>query len=174
MNNNENTATKRAEDDSTVSGKQGITGIETPESSESKIENLKNRASDVKEKVSANLSGAAEKVSANLSGAADTVHTKTDAVQENLIGKADKVGEFAQQAAGKVDEYAHQTVEKANQIGHKAADVLASSSDYIKNFDLEETKQQVKESFKEKPELTIAIAGIFGLLIGLLLGRKSK
>lgn len=174
MENNNTVAAKKAEDDLTVSGRQGITGIETPATTESKIENLKNKANDVKEKVTSNLSGAAEKVSANLSGAADTVHTKTDAVQENLSGKADKVGEFAQQAAGKVDEYAHQTVEKANQIGHKAADAIASSSDYIKNFDLEETKQQVRESFREKPELTIAIAGIFGLLIGLLIGRRNS
>lgn len=164
MENNENTAAKAVqEDDLSVSGRQGITGIENPDASKSKIENLKEKASEVKEKVSANLSGAAE-----------TVHTKTDAVQENLSEKADKVGEFAQQAAGKVDEYAHQTVEKANQIGHKAAEVIASSSNYVRNFDIEETKQQVRENFRERPALTVAIAGVFGLIIGLLIGRRNS
>ena len=164
MENKNNTAAQSAkENDLSISGRQGITGIEQPEDSNDKVENLKNKADEVKEKVTNNLSGAADKV-----------HTRVDSAQEFLDEKTDKAGELAKQAAAKANEYAHQTIDKANQIGQKAATAISSSSDYIRNFDLEETKQQVKESFKEKPELTVAIAGIFGLLIGLLIGRKSK
>lgn len=153
MEDKNNTAAKTAqENDLSVSGRQGITGIEEPNNSTDKVENLKNKANEVKEKVSANLSGAAK-----------TVHSK-----------ANKAGEYAQQAADKAGEYAHQAVDKANQFGHKAADAIASSSEYLKNFDLDEKKQQVKETFKENPGLTVAVAGIFGLLLGLLLGRKKQ
>ncbi|MEO8071936.1 MAG: hypothetical protein ABI686_01700 [Acidobacteriota bacterium] len=34
--------------------------------------------------------------------------------------------------------------------------------------------QKVKAKIKNKPELSIAIAGIFGLWIGLLIGRKNR
>ncbi len=102
------------------------------------------------------------KVSENMSVAADKVHQKSDTAQDFFSDKADLV-----------NEYAHQTIGKVNQIGHKAADVLSVSSEYVKNFDIAETRQQVKETIREKPGASLAIAGVFGLLIGLLMGRKK-
>lgn len=72
-----------------------------------------------------------------------------------------------------VNQYAQLTVEKANEIGNRAAEVFASSSDYLKNIDFEQTKQQIKNTITEKPALSLAVAGAFGVLVGLLIGRKS-
>lgn len=106
---------------------------------------------------------AKEKVSENLANAAGTVHTKADTAQEVLDEKADVL-----------NEYAHQTINKANQYGHRAADALESSSEYLKNFDYEETKDQIIETIREKPQIGFALAGILGLIIGLLLGRRNS
>ena len=156
MSNQANTATKQAKNDIE----------ETKSNVENKTENAVNKVKqEVQEKVQRigeTASNYKEKVSDNLAGAADKFHEKSDTAQGFLSDKADVI-----------NEYAHHTIEKANQIGHKAADALATSSDYVKNFDISETRQQVKASIKDKPELSIAIAGIFGLLIGLLIGRKK-
>ena len=69
---------------------------------------------------------------------------------------------------------AHQTIEKVNELGHRAGDVLNSSSEYIRNFDAEETRKQVKKQIQNNPGTSLAVAGIFGLLIGLLIGRNNK
>ena len=106
---------------------------------------------------------AREKVSANLINVAGSIHTNADNAQKILDEKADKF-----------NDYAHQALNKANQLGHRTADALDSSSNYIKNFDYEETKEQVIETFREKPQLGFALAGIFGLIVGLLIGRRSS
>lgn len=106
---------------------------------------------------------AKEKVSDNLANAAGTVHTKADTAQEVLDKSADVI-----------NEYAHQAINKVNEYGHRTADALESSSEYLKNFDYEETKEQVIETLREKPQIGFALAGILGLIIGLLLGRSRK
>ena len=104
-----------------------------------------------------------EKISDNVAGAAEKVDQKSNTAQVFLGDKADVI-----------NEYAYKTIEKANEIGHRAADVLAVSSNYVKNFDFAEARQQVTTTIKNKPELSIAVAGIFGLLIGLLIGRNKQ
>lgn len=89
--------------------------------------------------------------------------TKTNSFSDTATAYKEKVGEYAQQG-----------LEKANQYKQQAADALASSKDYIKNFDYSAAGQQIKTTVKEKPEVSIAIAGIFGLLIGLLIGRRTR
>jgi ElaB/YqjD/DUF883 family membrane-anchored ribosome-binding protein len=116
-----------------------------------------------KERIAEKLGEVKFKVSENLSGAAEKVHEKSDAAQDFLFDKTDKV-----------NSYAHQTIEKANHLGHRAADALDASSGYVKNFDLAETRQQVMETIKQRPEVSIAVAGVFGLLIGLLIGRSTR
>jgi ElaB/YqjD/DUF883 family membrane-anchored ribosome-binding protein len=104
-----------------------------------------------------------EKVSDNLLTAAEKVHEKSDTAQTYLDQKADSVNEFA-----------HQTIGKANEFGHRAAEALNTSSDYVRNFDFEETRGQLKTSIQKRPEVSIAIAGIFGLMLGLLIGKRAR
>jgi ElaB/YqjD/DUF883 family membrane-anchored ribosome-binding protein len=124
----------------------------------------------IKEKVSEQIINlqdktqfAKEKVSDNLSGAADVVHTKADQTQEFLDNKTDNFNAIA-----------HQTIEKVNELGHRAGDVLNTSSEYVRNFDAEQTRQQVKEKIQNNPGISLAVAGVFGLIIGLLIGRNNK
>lgn len=104
-----------------------------------------------------------EKVSGNISNAANKIHEKSDTAQEFFETRADNL-----------NEYAHQAIEKVNQFGHRAADALNNSTEYISNFDFDKTKQQVVGTIKEKPQIGFAIAGLFGLIIGLLLGRRNS
>lgn len=129
------------------------------EAAEKFRDEVKNRTDQLGE----SMGKAKVKVSDNLANAAESVHTKADSAQEYLDGKADKL-----------NDYAHQTIDRANQYGHRTADVLNNSSEFIKNFDLVETKDQLVETLREKPQIGLAIAGIFGLIIGLLIGRRSN
>lgn len=154
---NTNTGTKKAIEN----GSGEKTGI---------IEKVSETAGKIQEQVKAKTEQlgetagkAKEKVSDNLATAADTVHTKADSAQKVLDETADKAAE-----------YAHQAINKANQYGHRTADALSSSSEYIKNFDYEETKEQVIETLREKPQIGFALAGILGLIIGLLIGGRRK
>ncbi|HQU83541.1 MAG TPA: hypothetical protein PKY59_10465 [Pyrinomonadaceae bacterium] len=131
------------------------------------IEDVKNTA---KEKVGQYLetsgekiSNVKEKLSDNLAGAAEKLHKNSDSAQDYLNKKADQFNEIA-----------HEKIEKANQFGHRAAATLEGSSDYVKNFDFAEAGNKIKTTVKQKPQIGIALAGIFGLLIGLLVGRKTS
>lgn len=139
----------------------------TPNNAETAIENTAQAITDTGETSQAPFSekiGAfKEKVSDNLSDIAEKVHVRSDTAQNYLFEKSDKV-----------NSYAHNTIEAANQVGHRAGDALNASSGYIRNFDLAETRQQVMDTIKQRPEVSIAVAGVFGLLIGLLIGRSSK
>ena len=104
-----------------------------------------------------------ESVSGNLLNVADKVHQRSDTTQEFLDKKTDELNALA-----------HRTIEKANDLAHKAGDVLNSSSEFIKNFDIEETRKQVKTTVQENPGTSLVVAGVFGLLIGLLIGRNNK
>jgi ElaB/YqjD/DUF883 family membrane-anchored ribosome-binding protein len=115
-----------------------------------------------------------EKVSDNLLGAAETVHEKSDSAQDYLNQKADNLVEFTHQKADSVNEFAHQTIGKANHLGHRAAEALNTSSDYVRNFDFEDARTQLQRTIQQKPELSIAIAGIFGFAIGLLISRRAR
>lgn len=126
-------------------------------------ENIGDHVEKTVEQVENKVETIKDKVSNNLSHFADKVHQKADSGQSFLDDKAHSVGNIV-----------HQTVEKANKIGHRAADAISESSDYIKNFDLEGTKESVKAVIKERPEVTIAAAALLGLLVGFLVGRKTK
>lgn len=127
------------------------------------FDNISDSTESLKNKVVQKVGETKEKITENLSAAAGKFHETSDKAQEILEDKA-----------GNLNEYARQAIDKANQIGHRAADALNSSSEYINDFDFEKTKQQVVETIKEKPQIGFAIAGFFGLIIGLLLGRKTK
>lgn len=138
------------------------TGTATKQIKEN-IENVSESAENFKDKVVQKVGETKEKVTDNLSTVADKFHEKSDTAQEFLDTRADNI-----------NQYAHQAIDKVNQYGHKAADAINSSSEYLNNFDYESTKRQVVGTIKEKPQVGFAIAGIFGLLIGLLIGRRNS
>lgn len=109
------------------------------------------------------ISTVKESVATGLATAAERVHERADTTEEYLNSKADKVHEIAQH-----------TFERVNKAGHRTADMLAATSGYVKDLDLREKRQQLKSTISDRPELSIAIAGIFGLAIGLLLGRRTS
>ena len=156
MNNTNDTATKQAkENEANLKNDIAIKAQYT-------INKVKAQASNKAEQISEITATYKAKVSDNLSGAAKKVHQKSDTAQDFLSKQADKA-----------NEYTHQAIKKVNQISHRAADALKTSSEYVKNFDLAETTQQVKKTIKQKPGLSLGIVGIFGLLIGLLVGRRT-
>lgn len=138
------------------------TGTATKQVKEN-MENISESTENFKDKVVQKVGETKEKVTGNLSNLANKLHERSDTAQEFLDVRTDNF-----------NEYAHQAINKANQFGHRAADALNSSTDYINNFDFDKTKQQVVETIKEKPQIGLAIAGLFGLIIGLLLGRRNS
>lgn len=122
-----------------------------------------------KEKVEGNLDLATQKtedlkgrVSNNISNIADKIHHGADS------GKA-----FLDERVEKTNVLAHQALDKASQIGHQAADAISSSSEYIKNFDLENAKDSVKTAIKDKPEALVLAVGIIAFAVGYMVGKKN-
>ena len=138
------------------------TGTATKQIKEN-MENVSEPTENFKDKMAQKVGETKEKVTGNLSNLANKLHESSDSAQEFLDVRTDSF-----------NEYAHQAIGKANQFGHRAADALNVSTDYINNFDFDKTKQQVVETIKEKPQIGLAIAGLFGLIIGLLLGRRNS
>lgn len=123
----------------------------------------------VKEKIEENLESATDKaenlkgrVSDNISNIADKIHQGTDS------GKA-----FLDDRVEKTNVLAHEALDKASRIGHQAADAITNSSEYIKNFDIENARESVKNAVKEKPEVLILAVGVLGFAVGYLLGKKA-
>lgn len=116
----------------------------------------------------------------NLENAAEKANTLKDKVTDNISNIADKLHQgadsgktFLNDRAEKVNTLAHQALDRATDIGHRAADAVGNSSEYVKNFDLEETKESIKAAVKEKPEILLITVGILGLAVGYLLGKKN-
>ncbi len=122
-------------------------------------ETIGSQVAVIKEK--ANL--AQQKVSENLAAAAEVVHQKSDATQEALDYKTDKINEFA-----------HNAIEKVNEFGHRAGDALVTSSDLVRKFDLAQSASQLKVKIKENPGISLSLVGIFGLALGLMIGRSRS
>ncbi|MEZ5347019.1 MAG: hypothetical protein R2681_15835 [Pyrinomonadaceae bacterium] len=115
-----------------------------------------------------------EKVSDKLSAAAGKVHEKSDSVQDYLDTKTDNAEDFVREKAYEAGDFTHQTIEKANKAGHRAAEALEHSSEYVRKFDVIEAKNNAIDTVKRNPEIGIAAAGIFGLVFGWLIGRRSR
>lgn len=116
----------------------------------------------------------------NVENGADKVSTLKDKVSDNISNIADKLHQGADsgktllnEGTEKVSAFAHQALNKADDLRHRAADIASSSSEYIKNFDLEETRESVRTAVKEKPEILLITVGILGLAVGYLLGKKK-
>ena len=106
---------------------------------------------------------AKDKTSETISAAGETIQKATETAKNFVSDKAGQIGTYAQQ-----------TYDKANQLGGRAAEAISSSADYVKNIDVEKARDTVKTAVKEKPELSIVIAALTGLVIGLVIGRTRK
>ncbi|MCB1025296.1 MAG: hypothetical protein KDB79_12945 [Acidobacteria bacterium] len=115
-----------------------------------------------------------EKVSDNISAAATKVHEKSDTIQDFLSSKTEDVEDYLREKTYEAGDITQQTIERANRAGHRAADVLEGSSDYIRTFDIVEAKNSAVNTLRKNPEIGIAFAGMFGLALGWLLGRRSR
>ena len=126
-------------------------------------ENGKNSISDIAARANHSINKARalnkKTVSVNQSDTAEKNHRKSETSQESSTSRSNandgKTG-------GKIDQSAAWT-----------ANVVDASSEYIKNFDLAKTTQKVKKTIKQNPGFSFAIAGIFGLFIGLMVGRRT-
>ncbi|MGB7068295.1 MAG: hypothetical protein WBD22_02260 [Pyrinomonadaceae bacterium] len=104
-----------------------------------------------------------DKVSNNISNAAGKLNESSDKVQGVLEVKADQFGK-----------YAHSTIEKVNHFGHRTAEALEATSDYVKNFDLYQTKEQIRQRISQRPGWSIGAAAAVGVILGLLVGKRRK
>ncbi len=115
-----------------------------------------------------------EKISDNLSTAAEQVHRKSDTIQDFLSTKTENVEDYVRGKTYEAGDLTQQTLDKANKAGHRAADALEYSSDYIRTFDVIEAKNSAIKTVRQNPEIGIVAAGIFGLMFGWFIGRRSK
>lgn len=128
----------------------------------------------VKDAVENKFNETKEKVSDNLHNVAEKVHEKSDVAQEYLSQKVENTEDILRKKTYEAGDFTQQTLEKANKLGHRAGDALEHSSEYIRNFDVVEAKDSVKTTLKENPAIGIAIAGTFGLLLGLIIGNRRN
>lgn len=123
-------------------------GNETSNNAQNKMTETKNTAADTASDASGSIQKAAE------------------TAQSFVSDKAQQINDYAQQAYGKA-------YETANKLGSRATDAFNTSAEYVKNIDVEKARESVKTAVKEKPELSIAIAALTGLVIGLIIGRSG-
>jgi len=84
---------------------------------------------------------------------------------QRLDGEASKLGEAKTGLLSSVGP----DIEK---YGHKTAEALERSADYINDLDIEEVKEQTRQSIQRNPGTAVLIAVGAGLLLGALLKRK--
>lgn len=129
--------------------------------------NMKNEKNGVANDAAQNLDGKTDRfkvrLADNLSSAASKVHERSDRAEGVLNAGVDTVHDYAQNA-----------VHKANVIAHKTAGALESTSDYVKDFKFSEAEEQLRAAVVNRPAVSLAAAGFFGLAIGLLLGRRAS
>lgn len=132
-------------------------------------EGTKKAIEKVEDKVNQTASDVQNKVSTTQDKVADLASATSNTVQ--------KAQDFVNDKATQINDYAHQAYDKAydtaNKLGTRATDAYNASADYVRNIDVEKARETVKTAVKEKPELSIAIAALTGLVIGLLIGRSG-
>ena len=128
-----------------------------------KVENkTEETLSNVQDKVEAVKGQASDAISAG--GAA--VQRAKETAQNFVSDKADQISSYANQAYDKASE-------TATKLGSKASEAISSSADYVKNIDVDKARETVKTAVQDKPELSIVIAALTGLVIGLIIGRTG-
>ena len=144
----------------------------------SNVKDLASSARTAAENVADTAASTAGNIVSDASGTAATmkrsVADSLSTAGEKLHTGADSTKTYLESGAEKVHDAALSSIEKANRAGHYAADAIAGASDYIRETDLRKAGQDIRETVVRKPELSLAIAGLFGLALGLLLGRRSS
>lgn len=123
---------------------------------EKNTDNLQNKAEDLK-----------GKTADAISGSSDAIQKAKNSAQTFVSDKTDQVSSYAQQAYGKA-------YDKAADLGSRATEALSNSADYVRNIDVDKARETVKTTVQDKPELSIVIAALTGLVIGLVIGRTGK
>lgn len=114
------------------------------------------------------------KLADNLASVATTVHDKSDTAKNAADSGIDRAKDVVESGIGKANNFAHTAVAKANDLGHKTASVMENTSDYVKDFDFAEAKNELRAKVAARPELSLVTAGFFGLAIGLLIGNRFR
>lgn len=109
-----------------------------------------------------------------LAATSENLHAKADNVHELLSEKVEEVEDKVRKKTYEAGDFTQQTLDRVNKISHKAANAVEESSEYVRDFDVKVAADKIVSTVRNRPELTITAAGIFGLLIGFLVGRKSK
>src|SRR5690606_17905763 len=125
------------------------------------LKTTEKKADEVVKNVTNTIDGKADgfkfKLADNLASAASAVHDRSDRAENVLTAGVDKAHDYAQN-----------TVHKANVLAHKTADAIESTSGYVKEFKLAEAEEQLRTTVANRPGTSIAVAGLFGLTVGLM------
>jgi len=151
---------------------------QNPNDFTSNVKDLATAARNTAENAADSAASTADNVVGGTSGTAATMKRSVaeglSTAGEKLHTRADSTTSYLETGADKVHDIALSSIEKANKAGHRAADAISGASEYIREADLKKAGQDIRETVVRKPELSLAIAGLFGLAIGLLLGRRSS
>ncbi len=115
-----------------------------------------------------------DRVADTLSNTAESIHSKADTAKAYLSSKAKNAEDLLRKKTYEAGDRAQQTIGKGNELGHKTAEALSRSSEYIRDFDANQAKDQMLASLKRRPEMTLTAVGLFALAIGFLVGRRSR
>ncbi len=96
----------------------------------------------------------------------DDLTQKFDTYQEKAKNGISDVVEKVRRNSGAAQEYLS---DKAGMLSEYAGSV----KDSVKDIDFDQAKQKIIKNVKANPEASLAVAGVLGLLIGFLVGRKS-
>lgn len=132
--------------------------------------NKRNR--EGKENTSAKIEKAQAAAAETTGRAAGAVRKRTDSAHDYLSEQTEAIEETFKEKTEEAADAARELLEKSRQAGYSAADRIDSASGYLQDVDLSDVRQRAAERVRENPAIVIASAGVAGLLIGYLLGRK--
>ncbi|REJ77604.1 MAG: hypothetical protein DWQ47_14630 [Acidobacteria bacterium] len=118
------------------------------------------------------LNKAKDNAADKLSDAAEFIDRQADSTHEYLDGKTDRIEENARERITDAADAARGALGRGRDAGHAAADRIRSTSDLVRETDLDEVRQNAADRIRNNPGLVVASAGMAGLIIGLLIGRR--
>ncbi|NNE99412.1 MAG: hypothetical protein HKN25_10375 [Pyrinomonadaceae bacterium] len=138
------------------------------------------RAKDKKEKIEQ-----VEDTNIKRERAQDEVSDKSDPNAEQAPENAENGNESRGKEAETLDDVANpndykaenlsqRTIDKAYELGQRAADTFEKSSEYVRNLDPARIRNKAISSVKRKPEVTVTVAALAGIIVGYLVGRRSN
>ncbi len=102
-------------------------------------------------------------------------------VSDEISGKSSSLDEIKNVIAKKLHGVAGELSQKAESpelrpvigdYGKQAADLLDRSAEYVENFDYHEFNARAREYIREKPGVSLLIAGVAGLILGAIVRRR--